>query len=153
MRCVSMLLFLLCACTGVGPLGVCTAGPSPFNDPSAVLLKPCVAGDSRGVGQAAVSPVRGAFAATVSIRGAACASGPRTWPGDCGIGASVGLAWSVATWVDDGDVDSISVVVDVERLLGTEGNFGAENVLDAVEITESCEFGRSDVETGAIVGV
>jgi hypothetical protein len=59
----------------------------------------------------------------------------------------------VATCVDDGDVKSVSAVVDVERLLGNEGNFGAENVLDAVEITDSCESGKSDWITGATAGV
>jgi hypothetical protein len=52
------------------------------------------------------------------------------------------VLWAAATWVDAGDVSSVSVVVDVDKLLDDDGNFGAEKVLDTVEITDSCESGR-----------
>jgi hypothetical protein len=89
------------------------------------------------MGLAAVSPVRGAFAAaTVSIRGVfARASDTRTLLGKTGIAA--GLVWLEATLVDAGEVNSASVVVDVDRLLDDDGNFGAEKVLDTVDTTES----------------
>jgi hypothetical protein len=91
------------------------------------------------MGLAAVSPVRGAFAAaTVSIRGVfARASDTRALLGETGIAASAGLVWLEATLVDAGEVNSASVVVDVDRLLDDDGNFGAEKVLDTVDTTES----------------
>jgi hydrogenase maturation factor HypE len=89
------------------------------------------------MGLAAVSPVRGAFAAaTVSIRGVfARASDTRALLG--------GFVWLEATLVDVGEVNSVSVVVDVDKLLEDDGNFGAEKVLDTVDTTESCELGSS----------
>lgn len=39
-------------------------------------------------------------------------------------------------------VRSVSVVVDVDRLLDNDGKFGAEKVLDTVEIADSCESGE-----------
>jgi hypothetical protein len=78
MRCVSMLLFLLCACANARGASAGVAVSSPFSEPSAVLLNPWVPGDVSAMGLAAVSPVGDAFAAAVSIRGAiAGASGPR----------------------------------------------------------------------------
>jgi hypothetical protein len=87
------------------------------------------------MGLAAVSPVRGAFAAaTVSIRGVfARASDTRALLGETGIAASAGFVWLEATLVD----------VDVDKLLEDDGNFGAEKVLDTVDTTESCELGSS----------
>jgi hypothetical protein len=138
-----MLLFLLCVCAKAGRGVACTAVSSPFNDPSAVLLKPWVVGDSRGMAPAVVSP-RGALAATASIRGAfARASGPRACPGDFGGGASGGWLCAVATLAGADDTGSVSVVVDVDRLLVDDGSFGAEKVLDTVERADSCESGRS----------
>jgi hypothetical protein len=140
---VSTLLFLLCACANAGRGAACTAAPLPFSDPSAVLLKPWAVGDSRGMAPAVVSP-RGAFAATASIRGASArASGPRACPGIFGGGASGGWLGAAATLAGADDVGSVSVVVDVDRLLDDDGSFGAEKVLDAVDIADSCEFGRS----------
>jgi hypothetical protein len=97
------------------------------------------------MGLAAVSPVRGAFtAATVSIRGVfARASDTRALLGETGIAASAGFVWLEATLVDVGEVNSVSVVVDVDKLLEDDGNFGAEKVLDTVDTTESCELGSS----------
>jgi len=37
----------------------------------------------------------------------------------------------------DGVVRSVSVVVDVDKLLDDDGNFGAEKVVDTVEMTDS----------------
>jgi hypothetical protein len=129
-----MLLFLLCAYANLRPFAGAAAFSSPFNDPSAVLLKPWVAGESRGMGLYAVSPVCSAFAAAGSILGAFTrASDPRAWAGDLGIGASMGSLWPAATLVEVGEVRSVSVVVDVDRLLDDEGSFGAQKVLDTVE--------------------
>jgi hypothetical protein len=106
------------------------------------------------MGLTAVSPVRGVFAAAVSIRGTfARASCPRACSGDFGAGATVGFLGVAATLVDVGVVRSVSVVVDVDRLLVDEGNFGAENVLDTVEMTDSCESGRSCLCTVVMAGV
>jgi hypothetical protein len=58
-----------------------------------------------------------------------------------------------AKWVVDGVVDSVSVVVDVDRLLADDGSFGAEKVLDTVEITDSWESGKSCLCTVVIAGV
>jgi hypothetical protein len=103
-----------------------------------------VVGDSGGIAPAAVSPNRGAFAATASIRGAfARASAPRAGPGDAGGGASVGVLAAAATLAGADDVSSGSVVVDVDRLLDDDGSFGAEKVLDTAETTDSCELGTS----------
>ena len=55
--------------------------------------------------------------------------------------------------VEDRDVKSVSVVVDVDRLLEEDGNFGAENVLDTVEMADSWEFGSSGLCTVVMVGV
>jgi hypothetical protein len=44
---------------------------------------------------------------------------------------------------DADDVGSVSAVVDVDKLLDDEGSFGAEKMLDTVEITDSCESGGS----------
>jgi hypothetical protein len=71
-----MLLFLLCACAILGTDGLSIPKPTPFTAPSAVLLDPEVAGEVNDMRLAAVSPVGGAFAAAVSIRGAARASPP-----------------------------------------------------------------------------
>jgi hypothetical protein len=146
-----MLLFLLCAGAGVKADGLSIPKPTPFTDPSAVLLNPAVAGEVNDMGLAAVSPVRGAFAAAVSIRGAARASPPRA---SVGIGASVGLLW-LATLVDEGLVKSVSVfaVVDVDRVLEDDGNPGAENRLDTVDWADSCEFGGSVLDTVAVSAV
>jgi len=109
------------------------------------------------MGLAAVSPVRGAFAAAVSIRGAfSGASRPRAWPSEAGIGTSGGLLGAAATLVEVGVVSSVSVVVDVDRLLDDDddddGNFGAEKVLDTVEIADSCECGKSCLGAAAAAG-
>jgi hypothetical protein len=142
-----MLLFRLCACANAGRGAACTALASPFSDPSAVRLEPCVVGDSGGMAPAAVSPNRGAFAATASIRGAfARASAPRAGPGDAGGGASVGVLAAAATLAGADDVSSGSVVVDVDRLLDDDGSFGAEKVLDTAETTDSCELGTSGLD-------
>jgi hypothetical protein len=118
----------------VGTDGLSIPKPTPLAAPSAVLLNPEVAGEVRDMGLAAVSPVRGAFAAAVSILGAARASTPRASVDESGIDASVGLLW-LTTLVDEGVVKSVSVsaVVDVDRLLEDDGNAGAEKVLDTVD--------------------
>lgn len=86
------------------------------------------------MGLYAVSQVCSAFAAAGSILGAFTrASDPRAWAGDLGIGASMGSLWPAATLVEVGEVRSVSVVVDVDRLLDDEGSFGAQKVLDTVE--------------------
>lgn len=54
--------------------------------------------------------------------------------------------------VVDGVVSSVSVVVDVDRLLDDDGNLGAEKVLDTVDITDSCESGKSCLCTVVIAG-
>lgn len=43
----------------------------------------------------------------------------------------------------NGDVKSVSPAVDMERLLDEDGNWGAENVLDATDTYDSCESGSS----------
>jgi hypothetical protein len=53
------------------------------------------------------------------------------------------MLWAAATLADAGDVSSVSAVVDVDKLLDDDGNFGAEKMLDTVEITDSCESGGS----------
>jgi hypothetical protein len=57
--------------------------------------------------------------------------------------------------VDEGVVElvSVSAVVDVDRLLEDDGNAGAENTLDTVEWTDSCEFCGSGLGTGVVVAV
>lgn len=55
----------------------------------------------------------------------------------------MGLLGSGPTFVDVGEVSSVSVVVDVDKLLDEDGNAGAEKVLDTVEMTEPCESGKS----------
>jgi hypothetical protein len=128
-----MLLFLLCAYANLRPLANVAASSSPFNKPSAVLLKPWVAGESRGMGPNAVSPGCSAFAATGSILGASTrASEPQAWAGDGGTSASMGSLLPTATLVEVGEVRSVSVVVDVDKLLDDEGSLGAENVLETV---------------------
>lgn len=112
-----------------------------------------MAGDSGCLGLAAVPPpVRDALAAAVSIRGAARASPPAAWFARSSIGASGGLVW-LATWVDEGVVKSVSVVVEVERLLEEDGSAGAEKVLDTAEWTDSCESGKSGLCRAGIDGV
>jgi hypothetical protein len=54
--------------------------------------------------------------------------------------------------VEAGVVRSVSVVVDVDRLLDDEGSFGAEKVLDTVEIADSCESGKSCLRAVAAAG-
>jgi hypothetical protein len=135
-ECVSMLLFLLCAC--VGAEGVSGARPALLRAPSTVLLEPCTAGDSSGMEAAGVSRDWSALAAAVSMRGAA-----RTSPA---------VLW-LATLVEDGVVRSVSVVVAVERLLDEEGSAGAEKVLDTADWTDSCEAWCSVVFGAAIVAV
>jgi hypothetical protein len=54
------------------------------------------------------------------------------------------VPWLETTLVD-GVVRSVSVVVDVDKLLDDDGSFGAEKVLDTVEMTDSWESGRSDL--------
>jgi hypothetical protein len=104
--------------------------PEPFTDPSAARFNPCIAGESSDVGLAAVSPVRGAFAA--SIRNV---SKPRDRFGDCGIACAVGVFWVDEALDRGGDVISVSPAVDVERSLDAE----AENMLDGADMRESCE--------------
>jgi len=55
------------------------------------------------------------------------------------IDACIGLLASRATLVGVGVVKSVSVsvVVDVDKLLEDDGNFGAEKVLDTAEVTDS----------------
>jgi hypothetical protein len=65
----------------------------------------------------------------------------------------VSLLWVAAPLVADGVVNSVSVVVDVDRLLDDNGNFGAEKVLDTVEIADSCDAGKSCLCTVVIAGV
>lgn len=55
----------------------------------------------------------------------------------------MGLLWLEATLADAGEVKSASAVVDVDKLLPDDGSLGAENVLDTLEIIDSCELGRS----------
>lgn len=55
----------------------------------------------------------------------------------------MGLLGPGRTFVDVGDVSSVSVVVDVDRLLDEDGNAGAEKALDTVEMTDPCESGKS----------
>jgi len=149
-ECVSMLLFRLCAVMGAGR--VSTPAPTSLSKPSDVLLKLWVAGDSSGRGQAAVSPVRGAFAAAMSIWGSGRASPPWLWRwlwidwvdrvDGVGIGASVCLL-RLAALAEEGAVESVSVVVEVDRLLDDDGKAGAEKVLDTTDWAESCESGNS----------
>ena len=151
-ECVSMLLFRLCAVRGAGRLS--TPMPTPFSKPSDVLLKLWVAGDSSGRGLAAVSPVRGAFAAATSIWGAARASPPWLWLWLCGVatGASVCLLW-LATLAEEGAVESVSVVVEADRLLDDDAKAGAEKVLDSTDWPDSCESGNSGLGAVAITAV
>lgn len=114
-----------------GAVDALTNDPQPFSDPSAVLLRPWVVGESSDTGLAAVLPVR--CTSTASTRKT---SSPRTRPGD-------GTFWFDGALGNGGDVTSVSPVVDVERLLEDEGNRGAEKVLDAVDMYDSCEFGSS----------
>jgi hypothetical protein len=65
----------------------------------------------------------------------------------------VGLPWLGATCSGDGGTTSVSATVVVDRLLDDDGNFGAENVLDAVEIIESCEFDGSGFVAAGMVGM
>lgn len=81
---------------------------------------------------AAVPPVCSALAAAVSMCGAARTSPPVLWLDDLGIGASVALLW-LATLVEEGVVRSVSVAVEVDRLLEEEGSAGAEKVLDTAD--------------------
>lgn len=142
----SMLLFLLCPIEGT--IALSTASPAPFTDPSAVLLNPWVTGESSDMGLAAVSPVRGAF--TASIRNGAFCTRDRARDG--GTARSAVCFWAESTFEDEGDVKSVSATVDADRLLDDDGNWGAENVLDAADTKDSCESGSSRlyrVGTGA----
>ena len=111
-----------------GAVDALTNDPQPFSDPSAVLLRPWVVVKSSATGLAAVLPVR--------CTSTASTSSPRTCPGD-------GTFWFDGALDNGGDVTSVSPVVDVERLLEEEGNRGAEKVLDAADMYDSCEFGSS----------
>lgn len=102
-----------------------------FGDPSAVLLRPWVTGECSDKGLAVVLPVCCTSATWIRK-----ASSPRIRPGD-------GTFWVDGALDNGGDVSSVSPVVDVERLLEDEGNRGAEKVLDAVDMYDSCEFGSS----------
>jgi hypothetical protein len=145
-----MLLFLLCTCVRTD--GVSGASPALLRDPSMVLLEPWVVGDSRGMKVAAVTTVCSPLAAVASMRGAARTSAPVLWPDDLGIGASRGLLW-FATWVDEGVVRSMSVVVEADRLLEEEGSAGAEKVLETAEWTDSCESWGTGLSTVAMIAV
>ena len=59
-----------------------------------------------------------------------------------GMGASVCLLW-LAALAEEGAVESVSVVVEVDKLLDDDGKAGAEKVLDTTDWTESCELGDS----------
>jgi hypothetical protein len=61
----SMLFGLLCPIIGLTE--VSTVVEEPFTEPSALLLHPWAIGESTDMGLAAVSPVRGAFAASIRI--------------------------------------------------------------------------------------
>lgn len=131
-----MLLFLLCA--GKGTLASCFAFSVSFRDPSAVLLNPWMTGELSAMGLDVVSPVRGAFAGTVWIRGVCARASPaRALLGEVGMAASGDFFWLDVTLVDEGVVKSVSAVVDVDRLLDDDGNFGPEKVLDTTERTDS----------------
>ena len=103
-----------------------------------------MAGDLRAFGLAAVSPDGDSLAAAVSMRGAARASTPGVWTGcsGIGVGATVDLVW-LSTLVEEGAVLSVSVVVEVERVLEEEANAGAKKVLDTAVWRESCEARKS----------
>jgi hypothetical protein len=62
------------------------------------------------------------------------------------------LLWLGAT-LADGVVNSLSVVVDVDKLLDDDGNFGAEKVLDTAESTDSWESGKPGLCTVMMVGI
>lgn len=90
------------------------------------------------MGLGAVSPVRGAFAATVSIRGTfACASPLGLLLGEVGIAVFADVVAFTATSAGVGVIRSVSVVVDVDKLLEDDGSFGAEKVLDTAEVIDS----------------
>jgi hypothetical protein len=131
-----MLLFRLCAASGARTFF--STSSAPFKYPSAVLLKPFTFGESSAMGLVAVSPVRGAFAETVSIRGTfACASPPGVRLGEVGIDAFADMVASTTTSAGVGVIRSVSVVVDMDKLLEDDGNFGAEKVLDTAEVIDS----------------
>lgn len=81
-----MLLFLLCAYVRTD--GASGTGPALLREPSTVLLKPWVAGDSGVMELAAVPPFCNALAAAVSMRGAAGTSPAAAWLDGLGIDAS-----------------------------------------------------------------
>ena len=145
-----MLLFLLWAAMGLQVEGVARATPAALTEPSALLLEPWVAGEPSGFGLSALSPARDSLATAVSTRGAAHAS-PRDWGGclSIGVGVSVCLVW-LSALVNEGAVLSVSVVVEVERVLDEEARAGAEKVLDWAEWTVSCEA-RMSVWCGLIM--
>lgn len=55
--------------------------------------------------------------------------------------------------MEDGGLASVSAIVDVDRLLDDDGSFGAENVLDTVDSTDSWESGGSGLCAVAMVGI
>lgn len=85
------------------------------------------------MGLAAVSPVRGAFAASIRRGG--------SWVrGRIGDGGAIHPADCVCTGgkrYDCGDAISLSPAVDAERLLDDDGNCGVEKVVDAAETKDS----------------
>jgi hypothetical protein len=68
--------------------------------------------------------------------------------GDASLARSTGSFWLSGTLEDNGDVKSVSPVVELERLLDEDGKWGAENVLDAADIYDSCESGNSRLYSG-----
>lgn len=152
-ECMSMLLFLLCA--GTRAVGASAPRPTLFNGASAFRLKPWAMGDSSGMALAAVSPVRGAFAAAMLVGGASgCATPARACAGELGMGTSVALIRPGAALASNGCADSPSAAVVVERLLADDddGKVGTEKVLDTAEATESCEPSMSCVGCVAMFG-
>jgi hypothetical protein len=55
--------------------------------------------------------------------------------------------------VDERVVRSVSVVVEVDRLLEEEGSAGAEKVLETADWTDSCELWDTGSSTAAMVAV
>jgi hypothetical protein len=54
-----------------------------------------------------------------------------------GIAAFADMVASKATSAGIGVIRSVSVVVDVDKLLEDDGSFGAEKVLDTAEVIDS----------------
>lgn len=74
------------------------------------------------------------------------------WLHGVGMGASGCFLWDAA-WAEEGAVESVSVVVEVDRLLDDDAKAGAEKVVDTADCVDSCESGTSGLGAAAIVAV